>query len=411
MRGGRIVLFGLFGIGNLGNESTLWVTLHHLRRRLPTSEVACVCDALPDFAQSYGIRALPLQPLRVRGQRLIPTRQLRQAYRAIATLVTEPFRMLRTRRLAEGAQRLILVGTGVLDDLGQTPWELPAWVYRWCRAAQARGADVQLLAVGAGPIVNPISRFLMVRAAALANLRVYRDTYSRDYMTRLGVSAPSDEVVPDLVFAWPAAWMPSPRAAESPPKTVGIGLMAYTGWNVDETCGRLVYSTYVAQMAGFVKWLVCSGYQVRFLIGERRTDSVAVRDVLDHLEPEFLATHTDSLVVPHIDTIPDLLREIALTDFVVATRFHNLIFALALSRPVISIGYAAKFEALMHEMQLDDYCQRVETLDVERLKRQVSQLAANHTVAARIVAAKAAEYRERLERLYDVMFGPVRDAA
>jgi polysaccharide pyruvyl transferase WcaK-like protein len=228
-------------------------------------------------------------------------------------------------------------------------------------------------------------------------------------MTRCGVGAPGDDVVPDLVFGWPVERMPSPRVADTPPQTVGVGLMAYTGWNLGDSRGRLLYTTYLGQMASFVRWLVRSGYRVRFLIGERHTDAAAVRDLLEHLEPDFLATYAGRLAVPGIDTVADLLREIALTDLVVATRFHNLVFALALSRPVISIGYAAKFEALMHEMGLDNYCQRVETLDVERLKRQLSQLAASYGVTARIVAARTAAYRERVERLFDETFGPVGD--
>jgi len=400
----RIVLFGLFGIENLGNESTLWVTLHHLRRRLPDADVACVSDQLPSFTDRYGVEGLPLNPLRVRGGHRLSSRGLKHAYMAVATLVTEPLRIRNAVRLLAGAERLVIVGTGALDDLGQMPWDLPACIARWCGAAKRNGASIELLAVGAGPIQHPVSRLLLKRAVALADTRAYRDAFSRDYMGGLGVASVDDEVVPDLVFAWPSDWLPAQREAGSPPKVVGVGLMEYYGWNVDGAKGRLIYETYIAKMARFVAWLLDSGYHVRLLIGERRSDDEAVRDLLAVLGSAVIAEAGDRLVSPLIESVQDLFREIMLTDLVVATRFHNLVFALAAGRPVISIGYAPKFESLMCEMQLDKYCQNVEALDFERLKSQFRDLAANHAMAMRVVSKKAAEYRRRLEELYDTAF-------
>src|SRR5690606_36568268 len=127
----RIVLFGLFGIGNLGNEATLWVTLHHLRRRLPDAEVLYVCDALPSFARAYGVMALPCDPWPVRGARVLPGRTLRHMYLTAATLITEPLRRRAAARMLSGVDQFVVVRTGVLDDLGEQPWEMPAHILRW----------------------------------------------------------------------------------------------------------------------------------------------------------------------------------------------------------------------------------------------------------------------------------------
>lgn len=401
---GRIALFGLFGIGNLGNESTLWVTLHHIRLRQPRAQLVCICDEVPEFAREMGVTRLPLDPLPVRGSHRLPAGRLRHLYIAAATLVTEPLRLWRAHRMLEGTERLVIVGTGALDDLGVPPWGMPACIARWCQAARIRRAEVLLLAVGAGPIRNRMSRILMTRAVALSSVRTYRDLYSIEYMANLGVTSSDDEVVPDLVFAWPREWLSPWRDALTPPKSVGVGLMAYFGWNVNDDEGRRVHDAYVAKMAQFVGWLVASGYHVRLLIGERDTDARAVRALLETLGPAAVAQAGERLAVPDIDSISDLLREIMLTDVVIATRFHNLVFALASSRPVISIGYSGKFDALMREMRLDDYCQNVEDLDVEQLKRQFGRLTAKHAAAVAIVGERAAAYRERLESLYDVTF-------
>lgn len=398
----KIVLFGLFGIGNLGNEATLWVTLHHLRRRLPAADVACVCDALPAFANEYGVVGLPFDPLRVRGAHYIPTRLLRSAYLATATLVTEPLRRRSAIRSFEGADQFVLVGTGALDDLGEAPWGMPTRLLRWSRVAQLSHASVHLLAVGAGPIHNAISRYLMARAVSNADVRSYRDDYSREYMARLGVRSEADKVVPDLVFAFPREWSPAWRNASSPPRVIGVGVMAYFGWNVVGARGREIYVGYVTKLAAFVRGLLDDGYHVRLLIGERRTDARTVQDLLEAIGP--LAS-PERVVAADIQSVQDVLNEIMHTDIVVASRFHNLVSALALGRPVVSLGYSAKFEALMQEMGLDGYCQSIEDIDVDRLREQVRHLASRHAEVARTVTSKAEEYRLRLERLYDLTFG------
>jgi polysaccharide pyruvyl transferase WcaK-like protein len=396
------VLFGLFGIGNLGNESTLWVTLHQLRRRLPEAEVTCVCDGLPAFAKDFRLSRLPFDPLPLRGARLLPMRILQHAYLAMATLVTEPLRRLRAARMLAGADQLVVVGTGALDDLGEFPWGMPAWILRWTRAARRSRATVHLLAVGAGPIRSAINRLLMTRAVANAQIRSYRDDYSREYMARLGVSSQTDQVVPDLVFAWPRESLPAWRPANDPPKVIGVGVMAYFGWNVGEARGQEIYAEYVGKMAAFVRGLLEAGYAVRLLVGERGTDSRAVRDVFKAVGA---VDAPERLAAPQIESANDVLREIMMTDLVVASRFHNLVLALLLARPVVSVGYSAKFEALMQEMNLDRYCQSIETLDVERLHQQVRDLAAGHADAVSTIVSKSTEYRERLERLYDSTFG------
>src|SRR5262249_22452617 len=153
--------------------------------------------------------------------------------------------------MLRGARRLVVVGTGSFDDLGQAPWQMPAWMLRWCAVARVTGAVVQLLAVGVGPIASPVNRFLFGRAVAASNLRAFRDNYSLDYAVALGVGRVQDRVVPDLVFAWPLQWLPDVRPAQSPPKVIGVGLMAYFGWNAEEAVGRGIYESYVAKMARF----------------------------------------------------------------------------------------------------------------------------------------------------------------
>jgi len=71
-----------------------------------------------------------------------------------------------------------------------------------------------------------------------------------------------------------------------------------------------------------------------------------------------------------VSSLHDLMEEISETDVVIATRFHNIVCALKMEKPVISLGYSAKNDVLLAEMGLDEYCQHVDTFDVEVLIAQ-----------------------------------------
>jgi len=59
---------------------------------------------------------------------------------------------------------------------------------------------------------------------------------------------------------------------------------------------------------------------------------------------------------------------------VVTTRFHNIVAALKLARPVISLGYGQKNDVLLEKFGLGAYCQPVEHIDVPALISQLETL-------------------------------------
>ena len=59
---------------------------------------------------------------------------------------------------------------------------------------------------------------------------------------------------------------------------------------------------------------------------------------------------------------------------VVATRYHNVICALKLAKPTISLGYAAKNVAVMADAGLSEFCQFTNQLDVDLLIEQFTEL-------------------------------------
>ena len=156
--------------------------------------------------------------------------------------------------------------------------------------------------------------------------------------------------------------------------------MNYNGWEARKDF--VIYDAYVAKMVGFVAWLLDRGLRVRLLVGENADERVVAE--LGRRLPEqgyqHLTTHAPpvaeagQLIAEPIRSLHDIMRQIGDTDMVIATRYHNVICSLKLARPTISIGYEAKNEAVMTDAGLQDFCQHIDNLDVERLKAQTMEM-------------------------------------
>ncbi len=392
-------MFGHFGAGNIGNDSTLEAALVNIQRLEPTASISCVCTAPAVVTARFGIEAVPVDIGETLGSRSRGLGVLARIQRlAIRGADEIAFWTAGTRWLRK-ADQFIVVGTGALDDMAVRPWNAPYDLFKWCHAAKQAGAKVIFLSVGAGPIKHPVSRVLMLRALRVANYRSYRDLPSLEYLKNLGVDTSRDHVYPDLAFSLPIR-APSIRKPAWPPTAVGLGVIGYYGWRHDHASGELVYQTYVRKLTRFMHWLLAKGYCVRLITGDLPTDQRPMEELLESVKASGRTDWRGRVSAHPTKDINDLCREIAAVDLVVATRFHNVLTALSLMRPVLSIGYHAKNDALMASMQLADYGQHIETLDVERLKSQFASLAARSERVIDHIQRTCVRYCERLENQY-----------
>jgi polysaccharide pyruvyl transferase WcaK-like protein len=366
----RIGLLGLFGTGNSGNNGSLEAMLRFLREVRPDAEITCICSAhrgaADRVARSLGVATTSLGiPPPESGLLRTVDRLLLTVPRRIASLVHA---VRRARKL----DALIVPGTGILDDFGGSPFGMPLALLAWCLTARLRGAWIAFVSIGAGPIHNPISRWLMKSAVALADYRSYRDTVSKAFMESIGFDARDDAVYPDIAFR-----LPSPAAPRRPRPdrrlVVGVGVMTYWGWRNDAARGAAIYQAYRDKLTSFVLWLLDRGHAVRILMGDTN-DQRAVNDLLANVAAARPDLPDDRFLFEPMSSLHDLMRQIAETDVVVATRYHNVVCALKLGKPTVSISYADKNDVLMAEMGLGEFCQHVERLDLDRLIEQFSQL-------------------------------------
>jgi len=146
----HIVLYGHFGVGNLGNDTTLEAAIYNLRRYQPTVTITCVCRGPRVIAKRFGVATLPVDVNEDRnpGEEPKPAGLLA---RVTSRMVDELDFWVRRTLWFRLVDQFIVVGTGAIYDGTAPPWNMPYDLFKWCRAAKVGGAKVSFMSIGAGP--------------------------------------------------------------------------------------------------------------------------------------------------------------------------------------------------------------------------------------------------------------------
>ena len=395
----RVGLFGNLGSGNIGNDASLEAMLSYLRTEQPRAVVDAMCLGPDTVRDRYGIPAIALKAKRFEAGGRAGAGMAGAAGKVIDTV--------RTARWVRDHDVVIVPGMGVLETTQPLrPWQFPYDMFVLCAAGKLFRTKVALAGVGANVSRERLTRWLFVSAARMAAYRSYRDALSRDAMRQQGLDTTRDHVYTDLAFGWPAGCSEPGDAS-----MVGIGVMDYHGTNDDDRhrAGE-IRAMYVAKMQTFIRWLVDGGRSIRLFIGDtNNSDAIVVAEIMADLRASRPDLDPARVVAEPVSTFAELAQSMEPAGTVVATRYHNVICALALGKPTLSIGYGAKNAAIMATMGLADYCQMVNDLDVDRLIRQFTDLERNATrlrqeIAEHQAANRALAERQRAE-LSEVLFG------
>jgi polysaccharide pyruvyl transferase WcaK-like protein len=101
-----------------------------------------------------------------------------------------------------------------------------------------------------------------------------------------------------------------------------------------------------------------------------------------------------------VSSVEQLVAQLAKTDMVVATRFHNILLALMLNKPVVALSYHQKITSLMSGVGLSEYCQDIDAPGVDGLVERFTRLERNAGAARSLIERKAEEYRQSLDEQY-----------
>lgn len=359
----RVGLLGILGSGNLGNEASLEAVLHYLRTEHPEATLRVMSSGPDRVTERHGLPARHLhwhhtEPPPGGWGRLVNLARV-----AIGIVLDAPLTALWVRQ-----QDVVIVpGAGVLEStLPVRPWQLPYSLFLLSMSGRLFRTRVALVSVGANVVPERLTRWLLVQAAQHASYRSYRDEHSKASLRAMGIDVSGDQVYPDLAFALPR---PSPCPTDG---TIGLGIIDYTGRTADVAHAEEIYSAYMARVTHLVERLLQQGHAVRLFGGDLADHRVA-RTILGEMSKGRDLSRCILDDEP-VQSWTELTQVIAPTEAVIASRFHNVLCALALAKPTISLSYAAKNDTLMVEMGLPGYSTSILDFDPDAVSNQLEEL-------------------------------------
>jgi polysaccharide pyruvyl transferase WcaK-like protein len=389
----KIGLFGILGAGNSGNDASMETVLSYLRTAHPEAITDALTGGAPErLRASYGIDATPLSRYAKHEGRTSVLAIPRKA-------LGKGLDVLRTMAWVRRHDVVIVPGAGPLEiTLPVGTWGFPFTLFVVALSGRLFGTKVALVSVGADNIKKRSVRWLSNATARLAYYRSYRDEHSLAAMRQRGIDTTRDRVYPDLVFG-----VPTPPHEPGDISVVGVGVMAYYGSNDDRGHAAEIHSAYVEKMTAFVCWLVSGGHRVRIFGGDSKFDW----DVADRIMAAVRCAQPDldssAITAERANSYTELIQLITPVGTVVATRYHNVMCALKLCKPTISLGYSRKFVALMTEMGVADFNQFADSFDVTQLIEQFETVKKRHTELQLKMADRNAANKHALDEQFAVL--------
>jgi polysaccharide pyruvyl transferase WcaK-like protein len=223
------------------------------------------------------------------------------------------------------------------------------------------------------------------------------------YLEGTGFPINGDRVYPDLVFSLPETIISRDGAKRAGRPVVGLGLMSDAGkYSVEKPSNR-IYLEYLDNLVAFAGWLLAHDYDIRLLIGDLGDRSVT-KEFKSLLKATLGAYDEERIFDQPAHSVEQLLPQIAETDIVVATRFHNVLLALVFNKPVIAISFHQKCTSLMRDMGLEEYCHDSSDMNASRLIEQFQSLEMNAEKLKPIIRQRVAQSRKALDEQYELVF-------
>ena len=392
----RVGLVGLLGQGNLGNDGSLEAVLAWLNAEYPDAVLDFLCTGTDQMTARYGVPATRLRWNNTETQGA--SSKIALASKGLKVPLGMFIDAVRIGTWVHRHDVVMVPGMGVLETaLPLRPWHTPYSMFLVSASGKLFGTRVALVSVGATNIRQPLARRLVTAATRLAYYRSFRDDFSRDAMRQMGLDTSRDPVYPDLAFA-----LPIPRDVPAVPGMVGVGVMDYNGSNDDRHQADQLHASYVESMKAFVLWLVDNGRSVRLFTTDVHDEPI-MHEVIADVHARRPELGPSQIVTDPLSSINDLMRQIASVDTVVASRFHNVLCSLKLAKPTLSVGYSAKFGVLMGEVGLAEFCQSADSVDVDRLIEQFTELESRSAQVQQMIIERTAENARLLDDQFNTL--------
>jgi len=425
----KIGLLDHVGGGNLGDEATLDAVAANIKRRWPNAEIVAFSMNPDDTEARHGIMSHPIRrKRRTIGYKPAGTKAtlketvkaltrkygavfyLLKALKATNAVVSLPGEMFRelsflvsSRRNIKSFDLLIISGGGQLTEQ-DGPWGFPYTIFKWVVLARSVGVRCMFLNLGAGPLTHPLSKFFVTRALLAADYVSLRDDKSRALAYNIGFTRES-QVYPDSVYGLEVATtnaIPLERCAQP---IVGFAPMPYPGLR-GYAAGKdqIIYDEFIRKLAIFASWIVGQSYALTMFGTDIAVDPLAIEDLQIALLSHHGVTSSQYSVNPSVKSAHDLLATMSGMDYVVTCRFHGVVFAHLLNKPVLAIAHHPKVMDLMTDLELSSYCVDIRDFDPNLLAEKFASIVINAEEIKNRMSASLTRNRQRLRSQFDELF-------
>jgi polysaccharide pyruvyl transferase WcaK-like protein len=424
----KIGLLNHMGGGNLGDDATQVAVIQHIKSRWPNSQIFLFSMNPADTRPRHGTPAYP-----IRTETWYPDMgQHRNGTEPVKKTIRDTLRKFHLlARLARAANKtriktfgrvlgelrflgkslliirsfelLVISGGGQLLDAWGGPWKFPYTIFKWTLLAKLSRTKCYFLNVGAGPVAHPLAKWFVRNALGLADYVSFRDASSRELAQSVGYKGES-QVSVDCVYALDASSRSLCSKTREQDSIVGISPMAYCDPRVYWQQDKGAYENYIQTVASFGGWLAQNHYRLAVFSTDIWFDLRTTEEVTDLLRRANRDLASDMVKLERIGGIDHLFSTMQAVDYMVTCRFHGVVFAHLLNKPVLALSHHPKVSTLMSDLGLARYCLDIRKCKVNALQEAFLSMIANQDEIRSRMATKAACYKRTLVAQFDQLF-------
>ena len=342
----------------------------NIRRRWPHAEIIALSINPDDTEKRHGVSSYPIstktwsfgyKPAKTKATPKARVKTLAKKYKyfghflkaantLIVRLPTGLFRELSflasSFRIVRSLDLLIICGGGQLTER-DGPWAFPYTIFKWILLAKLARVRRIFLNVGAGPLTHSLARFFAKRALLAANYVSFRDGQSQALARGLGFAGQS-QVLPDCAYSLEVPATDKGILGKRDQPIIGIAPLPHCDPRLGPREGnQMLYDAFIGQFALFASWLTEHPYLLTLFGTDIGVDPLAIGDLQTVLRNKHGIT---KLQYNPVNSTRELLATMATMDYVVTCRFHGVVLAHLLNKPVLAISHHPKVLSLMKDI-------------------------------------------------------------
>jgi polysaccharide pyruvyl transferase WcaK-like protein len=425
----KIGLLDHLGFGNLGDDATLDAVMSNLRARWPHAEVIALTMNPLDTRHRHGVPAYAIRRVwkmphhaqlatpRNRGFKAKVKRWVTKypaLYVVLSTIKKTAVEMPKkffheiaflaeSFSIVKELDLLVISGGGQLLDSWGGPWAFPYTLFKWVFLAKFARVRCYFVNVGAGPLNKPLSKWFVTRSLSVAEYVSFRDDDSRALVEQIGFKGKS-EVSVDCVYGLDLSAHNTTDLPARKETVVGFSPMAYCDPRAYWDQNQSVYEHYIQRLVSFGAWLISQQHLIKIFSTEISFDQHAIEDLTRALKNHVGAAASPYITLEPVHAFPGLITAIRGSEYIVTCRYHGVVLAHLMNRPVLAISHHPKIATLMHDLELSEYCVDIRAFDPELLTDKFTRLVENRGEIKARMSDKARRYNRELKAQFDRLF-------